>query len=523
MIRTLRNLARLATIARTFSRHDSLFVHELREVAPLLAILARMVSRRSVPGRPGQRLAAALGELGPSFIKLGQILSTRSDLVGEQVAADLSQLQDKLPPFPASEARAIIERELGAPISSLFASFDDHPVAAASIAQVHFAITVPEDGEPGREVAVKVLRPHIEQKFQRDLDLFRWLGRLLLMVYPRAKRLRPTEVVAIFADTVRLEMDLRMEAAAASELAGNFRGDSSFNVPAVDWDRTSRRVLTIAWINGVKVDEIDRIVAAGFNPDDILAQASAAFFNQVFRDGFFHADLHPGNLFVNEDGNLAAVDFGIMGRLDRTTRYFLADMLLGFLNGDYRRVAEIHFQAGYVPAHQSIEIFTQACRAIGEPLQNRPLHEISIGRLLAQLFAVTEQFEMETQPQLLLLQKSMLTAEGVGRTLNPTINMWELARPLIEVWMRENRGPEARIVDEVTGMIEAIRRLPKALVQVEQAAAEIAGGTLRIHPDTIAQMVGAQTRRHGRLAWRIWGATVLVAVPLVIIVALILS
>ncbi len=220
-------------------------------------------------------------------------------------------------------------------------------------------------------------------------------------------------------------------------------------MPRVDWDRTSQRVLTLERIRGIKVDEVDRIRAAGFDPDDVLEQASSSFFNQVFRDGFFHADLHPGNLFVNENGHIAPVDFGIMGRLDRATRYYLADMLLGFLNGDYRRVAEVHFLAGYVPAHQNIENFTQACRAIGEPLMNKPLHEISIGRLLAQLLAVTEQFEMETQPQLLLLQKSMLTAEGVGRALNPDINMWELARPLIEDWMREHRGPEARVVDEL--------------------------------------------------------------------------
>ena len=261
-----------------------------------------------------------------------------------------------------------------------------------------------------------------------------------------------------------------MEAAAASELADNFRGDPHFRVPRVDWDRTAQRVLTLERIHGTKVCDTDALRAAGHDLSSITAIASASFFNQVFRDGYFHADLHPGNMFVNHDGGVTVVDFGIMGRLDRATRYYLADMLLGFLTGDYRRVALVHFQAGYVPAHQSIEIFTQACRSIGEPLANKPLNEISVGRLLAQLFAITEQFEMETQPQLLLLQKSMLTAEGVGRALNPEINMWELARPLIEDWMREHRGPEARVIDEFEGLLNALRSLPVAIRGTQRTA-----------------------------------------------------
>ncbi|EWY37279.1 2-octaprenylphenol hydroxylase [Skermanella stibiiresistens SB22] len=527
MIRTIRNLARLVVIMRTLGRHDALFPNEVRDVAPGLAGFARLLSAKGVPGRPGQRLAAALRDLGPSFIKLGQILSTRSDLVGEAIAADLAELQDKLPPFPTSEARRIIEAELGRPIEVLYESFDAQPVAAASIAQVHFAVVArpldqqgpesPEDRR-AREVAVKVLRPGIEQAFRRDLDLFRWLSELALTIQPRLKRLRPGEVVQIFADTVKMEMDLRMEASAASELADNFKGDSAFNVPKVNWDRTSQRVLTLERIRGIKVDEVDRIRAAGFDPDDVLAQASSSFFNQVFRDGFFHADLHPGNLFVNEDGNIAPVDFGIMGRLDRATRYYLADMLLGFLNGDYRRVAEVHFQAGYVPAHQNIENFTQACRAIGEPLLNKPLHEISIGRLLAQLLSVTEQFEMETQPQLLLLQKSMLTAEGVGRALNPDINMWELARPLIEDWMREHRGPEARVVDELEAIMNAFRTLPRVLRETERMATMLTENGLKLHPATIETLLEGSVRRRRRLMWSMWLATAVVVTALALVV-----
>jgi ubiquinone biosynthesis protein len=518
VIRTLRNLGRLAVIVRTLGRHDALFPAELHDVAPGLAALARLVSRKGVPGRPGQRLAAALRDLRPSFIKLGQMLSTRSDIVGEAIAADLAELQDRLPPFPAEDAREIIESQLGRPIDELFLTFDDRPVAAASIAQVHFAVARPNDpAEPPRAVAVKVLRPGIEHAFRRDLDLFRWLSSLVLWVQPRARRLKPVEVVEIFADTVRLEMDLRMEAAAASELAGNFRGDATFRVPDVDWDRTSQRVLTLERIRGIKVDEVDRIAAAGFDPNEVLAKASAAFFNQVFRDGFFHADLHPGNLFVNQDGNIAPVDFGIMGRLDRATRMYLADMLIGFLTSDYRRVALVHFQAGYVPAHQNMEVFTQACRAIGEPLLNKPLHEISIGRLLAQLFAVTEQFEMETQPQLLLLQKSMLTAEGVGRILNPTINMWELARPLIEEWMRENRGPEAQIADVLESYGRAIRSLPLVIREVEKVAINISEGGVHLHPKTLARLVEGRVDRLNRTIWGVWLATAALILAVVVV------
>ncbi|HYH22939.1 MAG TPA: 2-polyprenylphenol 6-hydroxylase [Azospirillum sp.] len=505
MFRTVRNLVRLTVIARTLARHNAL-PDTLADIAPGFAFLWRLVANKRTTGRVGQRLAAALAELGPTFIKLGQLLSTRSDLVGERTAADLAELQDKLPPFPGTQARAIVEAELGVPIESLFLGFDEVPVAAASIAQVHFAVTT-----EGQEVAVKVLRPGIERAFSRDIDLFYWLAEWAQYVLPKLKRLRPVEVVDIFARTSRLEMDLRMEASAASELAHNFDGDATFQIPRVNWDRTAQRVLTLERIRGFKVDEYERIFDAGFDRDEILAKASASFFNQVFRDGFFHADLHPGNLFVVEGGNIAAVDFGIMGRLDRATRYYLADMLIGFLSGDYRRVALVHFQAGYVPAHQSIELFTQACRAIGEPLQNKPLNEISVGRLLAQLFAVTEQFEMETQPQLLLLQKSMLTAEGVGRILNPNINMWELARPLIEEWMRENRGPEAQIIDDVEAMVRTVRRLPPLVREAERVAAQIAEGGLKLHPTTVRFMLDAWMRRRKTDQLALWAIVALLA------------
>jgi ubiquinone biosynthesis protein len=424
-------------------------------------------------GRPGERLAAALGQMGPAFIKLGQMLSTRSDVVGEQVAADLAMLRDRLPPFPAAQAHATIEAELGAPVAVLFEAFDDVPVSAASIAQVHFATLRREDGAV-MEVAVKVLRPGIEQAFARDLDLLRWLASLIQRTQPRLRRFRLPDVVETFAQMVRIEMDLRLEAAAAAELAENFEGDPSFRLPAIDWSRTARRVMTQERLVGISMDDREGLVAAGHDIDGILTRAAAVFFNQVFRDGYFHGDQHPGNMFVDAGGAIMAVDFGIMGRLDRATRFYLADMLLAFLERDYRRVAEVHFAAGYVPPSQSLEDFAVACRSIGAPIFGRPLAEISFARVLGQLFSIAEAFDMEVQPQLLLLQKNMLMAEGVSRHLNPTLNIWALSQPLVERWMRENRGPEARLRDKLAEIAHALDRLPALVVNAEKAAAWLA-------------------------------------------------
>jgi ubiquinone biosynthesis protein len=513
MLRLTRNLLRLVSIGRTLARHGALQPDLFGDSAPLVALLMRAINNKKAPGRPGQRLAAALQELGPSFIKLGQVLSIRADLVGEEVAADLAQLRDRLPPFPGSEARAIIEAELARPLDVLFARFDDQAVAAASIAQVHFAET-----PDGRLVAVKVLRPGIEQAFQRDLDLMMWLAGLALRLQPRLKRLKPVAVVETFARTVALEMDLRMEAAAASELGENFASDPTFSVPTIDWDRTAKRVMTQARVIGFSIDKLDEIKAAGLEPDTLLQQAADAFFNQVFRDGFFHADMHPGNMFVTAQGKLVAVDFGIMGRIDRQTRLYLADMLIGFLNRDYDLVARVHFDAGFVPPDQDRELFKQACRSIGEPLHGRPLSDISIGRLLAQLFAITEKFQMETQPQLLLLQKSMLTAEGMGRVLNPHVNMWELARPLIQRWMVENRGPEARVADAAGAVAGIIGRLPTLVRDLERAAFQLAeGGGMRLHPDSLALLAQAQALENKRQRRPLWLALALAAGALLVL------
>jgi ubiquinone biosynthesis protein len=514
MLRDLRNIGRLIGILWTLARFDALFPLDYFRLPPLLVwplkLFAR-VARRPSTLRRGERVALALREMGPSFIKLGQSLATRADLVGEEIAADLSQLQDRLPAFSTAEAKATIEAELGRPLIEIFATFEDTPVAAASIAQVHFATVEGDDGRL-REVAVKVLRPGIEQALARDLELFLWGAEWLVRSQPSFRRLKPIEAVGTFARVIANEMDLRMEAAAASEFGENFIGDPTFHVPAVDWRRTARRVLTLERVNGIRIDDRERLIAAGQDIDAVLGRAACGFFNQVFRDGFFHADLHPGNLFVGPDGVVQVVDFGIMGRLDLETRRFLGEMLLGFLEGDYRRVADVHFRAGYVPASESLEDFMQACRSIGEPILGLPLNEISIGRLLGQLFQVTERFNMETQPQLLLLQKTMVVAEGVGRLLNPSVNMWQLARPLIEDWVIANLGPAARVREGFEGLAQGLERLPRTLANLERAAAALANGGIRLHPDSFARVRdGAGRQAERSIAWALWAIAAILA------------
>ncbi len=496
----MRQLMRTVAVFRALARHDAAFALErLGAPGALLraaawALLAPPV--RGVAGRrPGERLGMALTALGPGFVKIGQALSVRPDLVGERIADDLAALQDEMPSFPGAGARAVIEREFGRPAGELFAEFGDEAVAAASIAQVHRATAA-----DGTDVAVKILRPGIEEAFARDIDLALWFARLVERHLPASRRLRPVECVRTIARSVEMETDLRLEGAAADELRANLADEPRFSVPAIDWQRTGRRVLTMRWIDAAPIDRLGEDA----DREAIVAGLAQTFFLQVFRDGFFHADLHPGNLFVDGDGTVHAVDFGIMGRLDPSTRRYLAEMLHGFLSGDYDRVARVHLRAGYVPAHHSTAEFAQAARAIAEPILGLPLGEISLARLLSQLFAVTRRFDMQTQPQLLLLQKTMLVAEGVGRSLCPGVNMWELARPLVDSWMRSATAPEARMRETVDGLLDALERFPARL---ERAAAGDAGRTPARTPPA-----GPEERRAGRGgAWWIAGAAAVAA------------
>jgi len=502
MFRTSRNLGRLWVIARSFAQYDALFLLEIHPAGAAAARAARIVwrKRKYVKGlRPGQRLALALTALGPTFIKFGQALSTRADLLGEQTATDLSGLQDRLPPFPFAEAKATIEADMAVPLSSLYASFDEQAVAAASIAQVHFAVDT-----QGREVAVKVLRPGVKAAFARDIDVLLWIAELAERHAPSLTRLKPIEVVRTFAESVRIEMDLRFEAAAAQEMAENFAGDSTFKVPAVDWQRTAERVLTLERVSGVRVDDQAGVAATGIDAVAVVKTAAEVFFKMVFKHGFFHADMHPGNLFIAKDGTLIGMDFGIMGRVDGETQKNLGEMLLGFLTRDYKRVAEVHVRAGYVPADKSVDAFAQAARSIAEPILGKPISDISIARLLGQLFQVTETFEMQTQPQLLLLQKSMLLAEGVGRTLAPQVNMWELAQPLIEGWMRERLGPAGKIADAVSTTLETLEKLPRIIDRVDAVTADMARDGLRLHPDTARALRGEENGKPRTARWFLW-------------------
>ena len=516
MIPAFRTTARMFAIGRAFARRDALSAllqppfSNLPFAQAARSVLSRLFGPRDPAERalrPGQKLARALADLGPSFIKLGQALSTRTDLLGEEICADLSALQDRLPPFAFETARAIVERELGQPLATLFTSFDETPVAAASIAQVHFATVRDTDGS-ARPVAVKILRPDAERRLRDDMELFRWIADTIHRLLPQVRRLRLPEAVETFAESIMMEMDLRFEAAAAAELRENFIDEPSFHVPLVDWRRTARRVMTLERIIGKSIADPAALEAAGVDPDALLEAASTAFFHQVFRDGFFHADMHPGNVFILPDGVIAPVDFGIMGRLDLKTRRYLAEMLVGFLTADYRRVAEVHFRAGYVPARKNMDNFTQAIRSIGEPLLGLPLAEISVARLLAQLFQITEMFEMETQPQLLLLQKTMMQAESLGRILNPHANIWALAQPLVERWVIENLGPQARVKQAAVETAQSFERLPALMLEAEKAARSLSEEGLRLHPDTAAA-IGAG--RKPRLLVPLWAWAALIA------------
>lgn len=463
MLTNIKYSLRLFSIGWTLARCDALFGLEAVNVSPALLWLCRRVARPHQGLRKGQRLSLALQALGPSFIKAGQALSTRPDLIGDVLARDLSELQDRLPAFDSALAKATVEEQLGAPIRELFQSFEDAPVAAASIAQVHFAMT-----PDGREVAVKILRPNIEEKFARDLALMRWVAERIEKRLPHLRRLKPRAVVETFANTIQLELDLRFEAAAADELRENSKDDKDFYVPAIDWQRTARRVMVSERIRGISAGDIEGLKAAGIDLTATMEKAARAFFNQVFRDGFFHADMHPGNLFVLPDGRLAPVDFGIMGRIDHANQLILAQILWSFLKGDYMRVAVLHREAGWIPAHVDVHQFAQAARAVGTPIMGKAMNEISVGRLFGQLITIAQTFEMEAQPHLLLLQKTMVTAEGVGRGLNPNVNMWQLSEPLIRDWAKKHLSKPAQAKAVAGEILEALRDAPRVLRQIKE-------------------------------------------------------
>ncbi len=457
------HLWRLLKWGRTLARHGALQGIERDPLTPpdvrRLVKLARFGLR--MPKEVDY--AAALQEIGPAAIKLGQALATRPDLVGGEAAANLLQLQDDLPPEPYPAIKAVIESGLGAPFEQFFASIDPEPVGSASIAQVHRAVTT-----EGRDVAIKVLRPGIEEEFARAIETYEWAAAHVEIIGgDEAVRLRPRMVVAYFKQWVRRELDLTREAASASELKENMLAEPGFYVPEIDWRRTSRRVLTLEWLDGIKLSKRNELIAAGQDPKALAAILVRAFLRQAVVDGYFHADLHQGNLFALADGRVAAIDFGIMGRIDRQARVWLAEILHGLITGNYDRVAQIHFEAQYVPPHHDVAEFATALRAVGEPIRGLPVKDISVGRMLEALFAITRDFDMPTQPHLLLLQKTMVMEEGVATALDPDINMWETAEPFLNEWVRSELGPEAYYADRIVATVRALKKIPDLLDRLD--------------------------------------------------------
>ncbi len=508
MFRSLTHIGRLAHAAQVLARHRALIPPDARKsLPPGLDTVAGWVAGRDTDQKAGgleaqgKRLAKGLEKLGPSYIKLGQLLATRPDLIGPSLARGLSTLHDRIPAFPQDAARAALEAELGAPTDHLFQEFGP-PVAAASIAQVHKAFVTGENGP--RAVAVKILRPGIERAFRKDLDSFFTAARFAERLKPSLKRLRPLDVVRTLDDSVAREMDLRIEAAAASEMAENTANDTDFRVPQVDWERTSRRILTTEWIDGVPLTRPDLLDAAKIDRTALGRAVLQTFLRHAMRDGLFHADMHPGNLFADEEGRLVAVDFGIMGRLDRSMRRFMAETLYGFVTRDYARVADVHFEAGFVPADQSHADFTLALRAVGEPIWGRPAAEMSIAKLLTQLFETTRRFGMPLQPSLIMLQKTMVAAEGVARDLDPGVSIWECGRPVLEDWLESEIGAEARL-REAADTARAVGRLASRapdLIDGLEAAAHLLqdlgqGQGLKLHPETLR----ALQREENRSPW----------------------
>jgi len=516
MISGISHLARLARAGFVFAREGVFALVDTRTLpmpAKSAVALARLIERPSAKSGES-RLAAALTRLGPTYVKLGQFLATRPDVVGPAIARDLESLQDKMAPFAQSEAEAAIAAAFGKPVRDVYASFGP-PVAAASIAQVHRAEVMRE--QTRQAVAVKILRPGIERRFKSDLDAFFYVARKAESVSLEAQRLRPVEAVATLARSVAMEMDFRLEAAALSEMAENTREDPDFRVPAVDWDRTAREVLTLEWIDGTPLNDRAALEAKGFDLPALGRKVIQSFLRHALRDGFFHADMHPGNLFVDEDGRLIAVDFGIMGRLGPKERRFLAEILFGFITRDYHHTAQIHFDAGYVPRHHSVESFAQAIRAIGEPIHNRTAEDISMAKLLMLLFEVTGLFDMRTRPELLLLQKTMVVVEGVARTFDPKLDMWTTAEPVVREWIERNLGPVGRLEGAAQGAGEVGRfaaQVPALLTRGATLVDQIDDITrhgLVLSPETVEAIGRAEQRRNRWTAVALWAIAVLLA------------
>jgi ubiquinone biosynthesis protein len=514
----LSQFGRLLRITRVFVRHDlDEFVRALHLFRPYrLALRAVTLRWFTQPARPrAVRLREALEELGPVFIKFGQMLSTRPDLLPDDIAAELARLQDRVPPFPGEDAEKIVAEVLGAPLDQLFRQFDTQPVASASVAQVHYAVL-----NDGTEVAVKVLRPGIEHTIERDLALLDTLARLAERYAPETRRLHPREVVNEYHKTIHGELDLMREAANASRLRVNFENSALLYVPKIYWDFTRTNVMVMERVAGIPIGNVAALKEAGVDMKKLAHDGVEIFFTQAFRDGFFHADMHPGNIFVSPGGQYRAVDFGIMGTLTERDQHYIAENFLAFFNRDYRAVAETHVRAGWVDSDTRLEEFEAAIRAVCEPIFAKPLKDISFGRLLLRLFQTARRFNMEVQPQLVLLQKTLFNIEGLGRQLYPDLDLWETAKPYLEQWTRTQFGPGAFLKTFKREFPRWWRMLPETPAAAFDFLRKAGNGELSLHwrsaeLDKLRHELRAQ---HRRLLQAVAGSGLLISAAVVLAV-----
>ncbi|MGC1468205.1 MAG: 2-polyprenylphenol 6-hydroxylase [Sphingorhabdus sp.] len=501
MTRPTTHILRLLKWGRILARHGALRgIEKDRNTPPQVKRLCRIARLGTIqPKVPDY--AGAFREIGPAAIKLGQTLATRPDLVGEEAAHNLLTLQDSLPPEKFEQIYDEIDHSLNKPAAELFEYVDPEPVGAASIAQVHRARTT-----EGQDVAVKVLRPGIREQFARDIETYEWAAAHLEALGGEAARLRPQLVIANLKRWTLRELDLRREAASASELREAMAAVEGYHIPTIDWDRTSGRVLTLEWVDGIKISDVEALKAAGHDTGKIAERLVLTFLRQAISEGFFHADMHQGNLFVRPDGSIVAIDFGIMGRINRQARLWLAEILYGLTTGNYRRVAEIHFEAQYVPSYNNVDEFATALRAVGEPTRGKPVSELSVGQMLDSLFAITRDFDMQTQPHLLLLQKTMVMVEGVATSLNPAINMWDVAAPYVGEWIRGELGPEAALADGLRDRMKTLALIPDLIKRLDDQLPKKGGAP---PPPPLPVIPLMWEKRAGGGWWRYAGIAVL--------------
>ncbi len=456
----------LIKIARKLSQSEALkIISKFHEPPKIVKFFSYLLSfsfsnqkKESNNLNEEERLCNSIQEMGTTFIKLGQFLSTRPDIIGNEVAKKLEKLQDKLPPFSSNKAKKILKNEIGEKNYSSLINISE-PIAAASIAQVHKAQL--NDNGTIKDIAIKILRPNIKKIFNEEIDALMLLAFIIEGTIKKTKRLKLVEVVFLLKEITNLELDLRFEAAAANEFLENTKNDVGFNVPKIFWNFTSENILTLEWIDGISIREKKELEKRNIDTKMLASNVIQHFLRHAIRDGFFHADMHQGNLFVNESGEIIPVDFGIMGRLDKLNKRYLAEILFGFVERDYKKVAEVHLIAGLVPKNVSIDEFAQALRSIGEPIFGQSVKDISGGNLLKQLFEITDKFNMQTQPQLLLLQKTMVVVEGVARQLNQETNIWETSKPVLENWLKETKDPINYLNETIENTSEVIKRLPE--------------------------------------------------------------